>query len=48
MTHIIEQQNLYLQTAKQRIVGNLNNIDEEIDLKVNDNVDMDEAGTTIR
>jgi hypothetical protein len=48
MTHIIEQQNLYLQTTKQRIVRNLNNIDEEIDLEVNNIVDMDGAGTTIR
>jgi hypothetical protein len=34
MTHIIEQHNLYLQTTKQRIVRNLNDIDEEIDLEV--------------
>jgi hypothetical protein len=48
MTHIIEQQNLYLQTTKQRIVRNLNDINEEIDLGVNDDVDMDGAGTKIR
>jgi hypothetical protein len=48
MTHIIEQQNLYLQTTKQRIVRNLNDIDKEIDLEVNDDVDRDGAGTTIR
>jgi hypothetical protein len=28
MTHIIEQQNIYLQTTKQRISRNLNNFDE--------------------
>jgi hypothetical protein len=48
MTHIIEQQNLYLQTTKQRIAWSLNDIDERIDLKVNDGVDMDGSGTTIR
>jgi hypothetical protein len=47
MTHIIEQQNLYLQTTKQRIVRNLNDIDDEIDLEVNDDVDMEGAGTKI-
>jgi hypothetical protein len=30
MTHIIEQQNLYLQTTKQIIVRNLNDIDDEL------------------
>jgi hypothetical protein len=48
MTHIIEQQNLYLQTTKQRIVRNLNDIDEETYLEVNDDVDMEGAGTKIR
>jgi hypothetical protein len=41
MTPIIEQHNLYLQTTKQKIVRNLNDIDEEIDLEVNNDVDMD-------
>jgi hypothetical protein len=48
MTHIVEQQNLYLQTTKQRSVRNLNDIDEEIDLEVNDDVDMDGSGTILR
>jgi hypothetical protein len=48
MTHISEQQNQYLQTTKQRIVRNLNDIDEEIDLEVNDDIDMEVTGTTIR
>jgi 5S rRNA maturation endonuclease (ribonuclease M5) len=48
MTHIIEQQNLYLQTTKHRAVRNLNDIYEEINLEVNIDVDMDGAGTTIR
>jgi hypothetical protein len=47
MTHIIEQQNLYLQTTKQTIVQNLKDIDEEIKLEVNIDVDIDGAGTTI-
>jgi hypothetical protein len=37
-----------LQTTKQRIVRNLNGIDEEIDLEVNDYLDMEGAGTTLR
>jgi hypothetical protein len=47
MTHIIEQQNLYLQTTKQRIVRNLNYIDEEFNLEPDDDVDMEGSGTTI-
>jgi hypothetical protein len=38
MKNIIEQQNLYLQTTKQRIVRNLNDIDEEINLDPDDDV----------
>jgi hypothetical protein len=48
MTHIIEQQNLYLQTTKQRIVRNLNDIEEEINFKTHDDVNMEGTGTTIR
>jgi hypothetical protein len=48
MMHIIEQQNLYLQTTKQRIVHNLHGIDEEINLEPNDDVCMEGSGTTIR
>jgi hypothetical protein len=48
MTHIIEQQNLYLQTTKEKIVRNLNDIDDETYLEVNDDVEMEGAGTTIR
>jgi hypothetical protein len=48
MTHIIEQQKLYLQTTKQRIVRNLNDKDEEIDVEVNNHVDMEGVVTTIR
>jgi hypothetical protein len=40
MTPLIEQQNLFLQTTIQRIVRNLNDIDEEINLETNDYVDM--------
>jgi coproporphyrinogen III oxidase len=47
MTHIIEHQNLYLQTTKQRIVRNLNDIDDEINFNTNDDVDMEGSGTTI-
>jgi hypothetical protein len=48
MTHIIEQQNLHIQTTKQIIVQNLNDIDEEINLEPNNDVDMEGSGTTIR
>jgi hypothetical protein len=48
MTHIIEQQNLYLQTTKQRIVRNLNDIDDRINFETQDDVNMKGSGTTIR
>jgi hypothetical protein len=48
MTHIIEQQNLYLQTTKQRIVRNLNDIDDEINFETHDDVNMEGSGTTTR
>jgi hypothetical protein len=48
MTHIIEQHNLYIQTTKERIVKNLNDIDKEINLKVNNDAGMYGAGATIR
>jgi hypothetical protein len=48
MTHIIEQQNLYLKTTKQRIVCNLNDIDDEINFETHDDVNMEGSGTTIR
>jgi hypothetical protein len=48
MTHIIEQQNLYLQTTKHRIVRNLNDIDDEINFETHDDVNTEGSGTTIR
>jgi hypothetical protein len=48
MTHIMEQQNLYLRTTKQRIVRNLNDIDDEINFETHDDVNMEGSGTTIR
>jgi hypothetical protein len=48
MTHIIEHQNLYLQTTKRRIVRNLNDIDDEINIETHDDVNMESSGTTIR
>jgi hypothetical protein len=41
MTHIIEQQNLYLRTTKQRIVRNLNDINDEINFETHDDVNME-------
>jgi hypothetical protein len=48
MTHIIEQQNLYLRTTNQRIVRNLNDINDEINFETHDDVNMEGSGTTIR
>jgi hypothetical protein len=48
MTHIIELQNLYLQTTKQSIMRNLNDIDDEINFETHENVNMEVSGTTIR
>jgi hypothetical protein len=48
MTHSIKQQNLYLQTPKQRIVRNLNDINDEIIFETHDDVNMEGSGTTIR
>jgi hypothetical protein len=48
MTHIIEQQNLYLRATKQRIVRNLNDIDDVINFKTHDDVNMEGSGTKIR
>jgi hypothetical protein len=48
MKHIIDQQDLYVQTNKQRIVHNLNSIDDEINIETNDDVDMEGEGTKIR
>jgi hypothetical protein len=47
MTHIIKQQNLYLQKTKQRIMRNLNDIYDEINFKTHDDVNMEGSGTTI-
>jgi hypothetical protein len=47
MTHIIEEQNLYLQTTKQIIVCSLNDIDDEINFETNNDVNMESSGTTI-
>jgi hypothetical protein len=41
LTHIIEQQNLYLRTTKQRIVRNLNDINDEINFETHDDVNME-------
>jgi hypothetical protein len=48
MTHIIEQQILYLRTTKQRMVHNLNDINDEINFETHDDVNMEGSGTTIR
>jgi hypothetical protein len=48
MTHIIENQNLYLRTTKQMIVRNLNDIANEINFETHNDGNMEVSGTTIR
>jgi hypothetical protein len=48
ITRIIIQHNMFLQTTKLRIVRILNGIDEENNLHVDNYVDMDGTGITIR
>jgi hypothetical protein len=48
MTHIIEQQNLYLKTTKQIIVRNLNDIDDEVNFETHNDVNIEGSGTTLR
>jgi hypothetical protein len=47
MTAVFQQQNKYLQEATQRIVQNLADIDENIDIDINDDEDDDMKGTGI-
>jgi hypothetical protein len=48
MTNVIQQQNIFLAETKQRIVHNLNGVDEIIEISLGEDVDMDPAGITIR
>jgi hypothetical protein len=41
MTAIISKQNRFLKNSKQRIIHNLNDIDEIVEISIADDVDMD-------
>jgi hypothetical protein len=43
MTNVIQQQNKFLAETKQRIVHNLNDVDEIIEIALGEDVDMDSA-----
>jgi hypothetical protein len=48
MTNVIQQQNIFFAEKKQRIVHNLNDVDEIIEIALGEDVDMDLAGITLR
>jgi hypothetical protein len=50
MNYIIQQQNIFLNTTRQRIANNLNDIDEimEVELKNIKNDGMDDTDMTLR
>jgi hypothetical protein len=47
MTNVIQQHNKFLAETKQRIVHNLNDVDEIIEIALGEDVDMDPAGITL-
>jgi hypothetical protein len=48
MTNVIQQQNKFLAETKQRIVHNLNDVDEIIEIALGEDVYMDPAGIMLR
>jgi hypothetical protein len=48
LTNVIQQQNKFLAETKQRIVHNLNDVDEIIEIALGEDVDMDPTGITLR
>jgi hypothetical protein len=46
--NVIQQQNKFLAKTKQRIVHNLNDVDEIFEIALGEDVDMDPAGITLR
>jgi hypothetical protein len=48
MPNVIQQQNKFLAETKQRIVHNLNDVDEIIEIALVEDVDMDPARITLR
>jgi hypothetical protein len=48
VTNVIQQQHKFLAETKQRIVHNLNDVDEIIEVALREDVDMDPAGITLR
>jgi hypothetical protein len=48
MTNVIQQQNKFLSETKQRIVYNLSDVDEIIEIALGEDIDMDPAGITLK
>jgi hypothetical protein len=48
MTNVIQQQNKLLSETKQRIVHNLSDVDEIIEIALGEDVDMHPAGILLR
>jgi hypothetical protein len=48
MTNVIQQKNQFLAETKQRIVNNLSDVDEIIEISLGEDVDMEPAGITLR
>jgi hypothetical protein len=48
MKIVIQQQNIFFAEAKQRIVHNLNDVDEIIEIALGEDVGMDPAGIKLR
>jgi hypothetical protein len=48
MTNVIQQQHIFLAETKERIVHNLNDVDDIIEIALGEDVDMDPAGITLR
>jgi tRNA G37 N-methylase Trm5 len=48
MMNVIQQQNKFLADTKQRIVHNLNDVDEIIEIALGEDVDMDPSVITLR
>jgi hypothetical protein len=48
MTNLIQQQNKFLSETKQRIVYNLSDVENKIEIALDEDVDMDPAGITLR
>jgi hypothetical protein len=48
MTNVIQQQNQFMAETKQRMVHNLSDVGEIIEIVLGEDIDMDQAGITLR